>query len=364
MRLENHQMKLPSLLKLQKHFFVAKEHIFMESGELSASGFLYPSGVHALRIQNTRGELIILPFKGQQIWRATFDGHELTMKSMFDEPPETEDFGASYGCFMLHCGMTAMGNPSAVDTHPQHGELPALFYDTAYVAVGEDDIGRYIEVGGEAYYRRAFEIGYIANPQIRLYEDQTLFDIRMTVTNKRNEPLSYAYLCHVNFRPVEGAEIYDTSNSIVVHQDVPGTLPPDKAAALLAYIEELARNPRRMYRIDAETQIYEPEIVFTMRYDQDERGWAHCMQLAPEGDGHYVAFRPDDTPYGIRWIARTGSEDALGMALPATAEHKGLHYCRMNGQMKTLPPHEAVTFHVKAGYLDSSQLQNMRRNMK
>lgn len=355
---------MKTVMELKQHYFTAKEHVFIASGELSASGFVYDSGVHALRIRNARGELIILPFKGQQIWRATFDGHELTMKSMFDTPPATEDFGASYGCFMLHCGMTAMGNPSPADTHPQHGELPAIPYDTACVAIGEDEGGRYIEVGGEAYYRRAFEAGYIANPQIRLYEDRTLFDICMTVTNKRSEPLSYAYLCHVNFRPIEGAELYDTGHGIVVHRDVPDTLAPDKAAALLAYMEALEREPRRMYRVDAATQIYEPEIVFTIKYDPDEQGWAHCMQLAPEGDGHYVAFRPDEAPYGLRWIARTGSEDAMGMALPATAEHKGLHDCQSRGQMRILPPHAAVAFHVKAGYLDRFQAQTMRRNMK
>ena len=33
----------------------------------------------ALRIINARGEIIVLPFQGQQIWRANFDGRDLTL---------------------------------------------------------------------------------------------------------------------------------------------------------------------------------------------------------------------------------------------------------------------------------------------
>ncbi|MCL1855855.1 MAG: hypothetical protein FWF86_08990 [Clostridia bacterium] len=66
-----------------------------------------------------------------------------------------------------------------------------------------------------------------------------------------------------------------------------------------------------------------------------------------------VTFRPEELPYGIRWIARTGDEDALGLCLPATAEHKGYNYCKMNGQLRTLAPKASLTFHVKTGYLSA-----------
>ena len=68
-------------------------------------------------MSNDRGELVMLPFQGQQIWSAKFDGRPLTMTSMFAEPRLTRSFLETYGAFFLHCGVTAMGGPSAQDTH-------------------------------------------------------------------------------------------------------------------------------------------------------------------------------------------------------------------------------------------------------
>ena len=92
--------------------------------ELKANLFLYPSGVHAIRLVNSRGEIIILPFQGQQIWSAIFDERELSMRSMFSIPKPTRSYLENYGGFLLHCGATAMGVPGDNDTHPLHGELP------------------------------------------------------------------------------------------------------------------------------------------------------------------------------------------------------------------------------------------------
>lgn len=339
---------------LQKLFFSEKEKILLQTGAFCVSAFLYPTGVAALRVQNEKGELVWLPYKGQQIWSVSFCGRDLTMKSTFPEPIDTQDFGSSYGCFMLHCGMTAMGNPGPEDTHPQHGELPSIPYDNAYVELGEDENGEYIELGGDVRYRQCFAVDYTARPAIRLHAKDSVMDISMTVENNRADPLEYLYLCHLNFRPEEGAKLvysaFRDPEHIKVHKDIPPDLPPDKAAKMASYMEALEQNPAIMDIIDATTQIYEPEIVFSVFYDTDDSGWARCMQMMHDG-AHYVAFKPTELPYGIRWIARTRNEDALGMCLPATAEHKGLKYCRENGQIRTLPANGRITFRVKAGWL-------------
>lgn len=346
-------------LFLHKSFFGESERLLIQAGAFSVTSFLYSTGVAALRVKNEKGELIWLPFKGQQIWRASFCGRDLTMKSIFPEPADTPDFDASYGCFLLHCGMTAMGNPAPEDTHPQHGELPSIQYDRAYVELGADEKGAYIVLGGAVRYRRCFAADYTACPSIRFYEAGTVMDISMTVENHRADPLDYLYLCHLNFRPIENAQLLYSSpkgrTHIKVHKDIPDTLPQDKAARLAAYLDKLEQNPALMDVIHAEEQVYEPEIVFSIFYDADDKGWARCLQLAPDGGADFVAFRPSELPYGLRWIARTGNEDALGMCLPATAEHKGLHYCKEHGQLKTLPSGETITFHIRAGWLPPEQ---------
>ena len=108
---------------LCKGDFGEKKRLLAENGEFKAETFRYSTGVEALKVSNARGSFTILPFLGQQIWRCDFDGVELAMKSIYDEPKDCKDcFNESYGCFMMHCGLTAMGNPTAEDDHVGHAE--------------------------------------------------------------------------------------------------------------------------------------------------------------------------------------------------------------------------------------------------
>ena len=79
-------------IELFKSSFGEKERLLCTMGSISVSSFRYESGIEALRVKNARGEIIVLPFKGQQIWRAEFDGRDLTMKSLFQEPVATTDY--------------------------------------------------------------------------------------------------------------------------------------------------------------------------------------------------------------------------------------------------------------------------------
>lgn len=341
-------------INLERSFFNEKEKLLMELGGLTVSTFVYSTGVQALRVKNTKGELIILPFQGQQIWRASFCGRDLTMKSIFDEPQATTDFLSNYGCFMLHCGMTGMGNPSPEDTHPTHGELPNMCYDTAFIVAGDDENGAYFEIGGTANYRIAFTTNYLAQPKIKLYENETLFDISMNITNLRNEPLEYLYLCHVNYLPVDGARLVYDYESIKVHCDA-----TEEQKALKEYMEKLVADTKLHNLIDSKTQIYDPEIVFTVKYKTDENGDAKTIMVLPQGDAYYVSFKPEQLPYGIRWISRTGDEDAIGIVLPATAEHKGYIYSKQKGDVKLLAKGETFNANVKVGYLEKRQAEEI-----
>ena len=120
-------------IELYKDTFGDVERPLCEMGGISVSTFRYPSGIEALRVSNARGEIVILPFKGQQIWRAKFDGRELTMKSMFDEPVATTDYLKTYGGFLIHCGLTGLGAPGPNDDHPLHGELPNAPFQKAWL---------------------------------------------------------------------------------------------------------------------------------------------------------------------------------------------------------------------------------------
>ena len=105
-------------IHLKKEFFAEKEFVFLEHGKMKVTFFRYSTGIEAIKVENSKGYFIILPFQGQQIWRAGFLGHELTMKTKFEEPVPTLEYLKTYGGFLLHCGISAFGVPQADDNHP------------------------------------------------------------------------------------------------------------------------------------------------------------------------------------------------------------------------------------------------------
>ncbi|MBQ4517297.1 MAG: DUF4432 family protein [Clostridia bacterium] len=350
-------------INLYKDFFVEKERTVFSGGNLTATLFKYSTGIEAVKLSNDKGYVTLLPFVGQQIWDMEFLGHNLVMKSIYDEPEVCQDFyGESYGAFLMHCGLTAMGNPTSEDTHTPHGELPIAKYNEAYIIIGEDEKGKYISLSGSYTYKRAFEHNYEFVPECRLYENASTIEMNITLKNHKDLPLEYFYLCHINYRPVDGAQLYYTAKpeNITAHHEVPEGYPAEAAAKTNAYLDRLDQDTSIMDAIDSKTQSYAPEIVFTCKYDADENGDAHTMQLLPDGYACYVSHKPGELPFGIRWIARTEDEDALGMVLPATAQHMGYLYCKEHGLEKYLQPGETLTYHITTGILSPEESKNMK----
>lgn len=347
---------------LKKEFFSEKEFVLVEHGNMKATAFRYSTGIEAVKVENEKGYFIILPFKGQQIWRIHFLGKDLQMKTMMDEPIPTKVYLQTYGAFLLHCGIAAFGCPQKEDTHPQHGEIPNADYQSAYIDCGED----YIAVGGQYDYDESFVRNYSFRPECRLYAGETVLKIHVELENRRQKPMEYMYLCHINFRPEDGAELiysadYD-SEHIKVHKVVGDNLPKEQAEKLRTYMDQVEQAPALHHKVGAEGQIYDPEICFTVRYKGDESNRAYTLQYTEEG-ACYVSHPVDVLPLAIRWISRTGDEDSMGMVLPATAEHLGYTYAKKNGQIKILPGNEKLEFSIEAGYLEAKEAQEVKEKI-
>ena len=354
-------------VNLFKQQFSEAKKTIIENATLSATTFQYSTGIEAVTLKNSKGYVTVLPFMGQMIWDMEFLGHNMVMKSIYDEPLKcTYSYGESYGCFLMHCGLTAMGNPTAEDTHIPHGELPIAEYAESYVLTGEDEKGKYISVSGVYRHKRAFEHNYEFMPECRLYEDASTIDMIITFKNNKDLPLEYFYLCHINYRPVEQARLLYTAKheNIKAHHEVPEGYPAEAAKKTNDYLDRLDQDASIMDVIDKETQSYAPEIVFTCKYDADENGDAHTMQLLPDGYSCYVKHRPEELPFGVRWISRTEDEDALGMVLPATAEHMGYLYCKKKGYEKYLATGESVTYHITTGILSPEETKGMEEKIR
>ncbi len=343
-------------IHLSPDLFQEREKTLVESGPLSVSAFRFDSGVCGLRLQNEMGELIMLPFQGQQIWSAGFNDRNLTMKSMFFEPRPTREYLETYGGFLLHCGATAMGVPSKDDTHPLHGELPNAPYQEAFLVLGEDERGTYVGLGGKYQHTVAFNHNYIAGPLVKLYAGSTLFWSTMTITNLKNSEMELMYLAHVNFRPVTNGRLVYSAHPRPEHVRVRTSTPSHihPLPGYVEFIEELKKYPEKHHLLAAGL-MFDPEVVFFIDYLSDEDGWAHSMQVHPEGYADYIRHRPDQLEKGIRWISRTPDQDALGIVLPATAEPEGYLTEKSKGNLKDIPPGGIFRSEIEIGTLKANQ---------
>jgi len=346
-------MTYTTVVNLKSSLFGARESVLVTHGMLSATAFRFDSGVCGLRLTNEVGHLVVLPFQGQQIWSAVFNGRALTMKSMFDEPRPTQEYLQTYGGFYLHCGATAMGAPSAEDTHPLHGELPNAPYQEAYVVVGQDDRGPYIGVGGKYQHTVAFTCNYVAEPLVKLYASSTVFPVSLTLTNLMHSEMEFMYLAHINFRPVDnGRLVYSAPpvpERVRVRTSIPTHIRP--RPGYVEFIEELRQHPEKHHVLSSDL-VFDPEVVFIIDYLADEEGWAHSMQVHPDGSADYIRHRPAHLDTGIRWISRTADQDALGIVLPATAGPEGYLAEKARGKVKVLPPLGRFHCDVEVGVLN------------
>ncbi len=335
----------------------------VENGRLSVSTFRYASGVAALEISNAKGHFISLPFHGQQIWDAAFNGRRLTMHSPVREPLPTREFLANMGAFLFHCGMSAMGSPGPEDTHPLHGELKKKNVQRMRVFRPGQNHGRFIGVGGEYNHAMAFGIHYSAQPYVRLYEDETLMHISMRVRNLNKTPMEYMYLAHINFLPVDqGRFVYSADpakGQVRVRENLPPSMSP--SPELVAYVKELIDHPEKHHVLDPKLP-YDPEIVFLIDYQADAQGWAHALHVHPDGSADYVSHKPAQLDTGIRWICRTPNQEALGMEA-GTAGPEGYTAEKKKGKVKVLAPDAEFLCEYKAGLVDAGQVPGIEKKI-
>jgi hypothetical protein len=357
-------MNTPVRMMLSKVQCGPKETLLVEAGEFKAATFTFGSGVCGLRMSNAVGEIVMLPWQGQQIWSAAFYGRELTMVSMFDEPVHTQSYLETYGAYLLHCGATAMGAPGAEDSHPLHGELPNAPYREAFVEVGEDADGSYMALGGLYRHTVAFTCNYTAEPRVKLRAGSGVLDISLCLTNLMTNPMDWMYLAHINFRPVEQARLVYSSPCDPEHVRVRRSVPAHITTphGYRAFLDELAADPAKHHTFSGDLP-FNPEVCLYLDYVADADGWAHSMQVLPDGSADYVAHRPEQLDHAIRWISNTGDQAAMGLILPATAEPEGRNAEAKKGNIKTLQGGESITIQMKAGAVRADDAADLTKTI-
>lgn len=344
--------------------FAEQERSLARFGLLAASGFRFPSSVAAVRLRSDVGEVTILPFQGQQIWSLLFEERTLTMRSMFEQPYPTREFLHTFGGFLQHCGITAVGGPGAEDSHPLHGELPNAPYQTAYVVTGEDERGAYIGIGGSYRHTVAFSYNYTAEPLVKLYQGSTLISVEMTITNHKRSPMEIFYLAHANFRPVDnGRLVYSarrTPDHVRVRSSIPSHIKP--GPGYKEFIEELGRQPARHETLSPDLP-FDPEVVFFIDYLADSEGWAHSMQIHPDGAADYIRHRPEQLRKATRWISRTSDQDAIALVEAGTSEPEGYSAEKSKGNAYLLGAGETFYCQMEMGALCAAEAADIEAHI-
>jgi hypothetical protein len=172
------------------------------------------------------------------------------------------------------------------------------------------------------------------------------------------------YMAHINFRPVDdGRLVYTapcTPDHVRVRKSIPSHIKPP--AGYVEFVAELACHPER-HNVLSPGLAFDPEVVFAIDYLADEEGWAHSLQVHPNGSADYVRHRPGQLDKGIRWISRTADQDALGLVLPATAEPEGYLAEKAKGNVKLIPAQGTFHCDLTIGTLTPSEAEEMEEHI-
>lgn len=350
-------------VSIHRNLVGSPEGIISDTGAFKATLSCSDEGVNILKIKSDRVELEILPFQGQQIWSAKIDGRDLTMKSLVTIPVPTSEYLRNYGAFLVHCGATAMGGPSADDTHPLHGELPNAPYNKAWLEVGVDEQGNsFIEVHGQYLHQVAMTCSYDAHPVVRLTQTSNIVDVSMSITNRAGRDMDLMYMAHVNFLPVEDSQIVATHlwdpSSVRVITNLPAHVRGKATPEFLEFLERAGRDPELSSKIPSGMS-FDPELVAEVDYLSDEQGIGHTLIVHPDGASDYMGQVVESLPLGIRYLQRTPDHDCVGTG-PSTSGVTGKLSESQKGTVKTLTPGETFQARLQFGALDIAETKGMQ----
>ncbi len=348
-------------LDLQKRFFSNKEEKIFSAGNLSASLFKYKSGIKAVRLKNEVGYIVVLPYNGQMIWDAFFYDRSLKMNTTFTQPVPSKGFRHTYGCYLMHCGLLAMGCPSIDDTHEHHGEIPYADYDSASIIYDKDEEGNYLAITGILEYNLSFGDHYIARPIVKLYENSGMLEVSMSVDNLSRQPMDLMYMCHVNNNLIPNSKIFQTLDWDIEHMPVRVSIPqynePDPN--FLKLVEQIQKDVKLTNPVKEE-DLYDPEIVCFLRNPNvDEDGFAHFLYVHSDGSADYTNYDASILNRGVRWMVHHSDWQSMGMVLPATAEPEGYLTEKAKGNLRSIDAHGSFIATVNCGALPPDKVNGI-----
>ncbi|MBM7825004.1 hypothetical protein JOD55_000831 [Arcanobacterium pluranimalium] len=332
-------------IPLHRSSFTQTESVVARNEEFNVVAFTYPKGIESVRIENSRGYVEVLPFMGQIIWDAFFDGKSLRMKNMFTAPQPCKEIVDTYGCFAFHSGLLANGCPSPEDTHPLHGEFPTATMDEAWLEIEGDDV----RIVSSYEYVQGFGAHYRAQPSVRMSAKSALFDIELEVTNlSEYASMPLQYMCHMNYAFVKDGMMRESlpEGAFQLRRSVPAHVNPTPRWTEIN--EEILAG-----KIDANSLAqageFDPEIVF-FADDLPQYGEKAEFELeAPDGTTFVTKFDTASFPVATRWILVNADQQVAAFVLPGTSRPEGFLAAKAAGMLIELEAGATKSFSVTTG---------------
>lgn len=172
-------------------------------------------------------------------------------------------------------------------------------------------------------------------------------------------------MAHVNFCPVDDGRLVYSAPCSAQHVRVRATIPSHihPTPGYVEFIRQLQADPFLHERLSPRLP-FDPEVVFFIDYSADNEGWAHTMQVHPDGSADYLRHRPTQLPRATRWISRPPDQDAIGIAEVGTCEPEGYHAEKAKGNVRILAAGEAFKAEFEVGIIEAEKARQIEEHIK
>ena len=119
----------------------------------------------------------------------------------------------------------------------------------------------------------------------------------------------------------------------------------------------MQKDPRITQTIKPGDQ-YKPEICFHLNNPVcDDEGWAHFLQIQPDGSADFLKYKPSELDHNTRWISKFENQCGISLAFPATADTEGYNKEKAKGNIKEIPPRSSWTITIITGSLIGDEVR-------
>lgn len=239
---------MKNMINLNPGQFRRKAKEVYRDADFTVTTFMFPGEIAAMRLQNNRGSLTLLPYQDLVVWDAAFDGHSLKSKESPTQPRRDDN----HGCFVCHEGLPE-----------NHGPIVDVWLEV------EDTI-----LTVRASNADSLKSGCHTQPSVQLTANSAQFSIEMVINNLAEHVQPLSYRCHMN---------YACEPDAIFRQNLPGS-------AL-----NIRGNPQTVICSD-DLSLYVDQAEFFM--------------LEPYGRRYVTRFSTDQFHYAVLLRPRTNPQAA------------------------------------------------------